>query len=272
MMSSRELRKEARESLKGNKAKAGGTYLIYLLVTIGITFVTAFLPGIGSLISSVITAGLLYGCITVLMRIKRKQDVSAGACVGEGFAMCLKIFCCNLWIGLELLLWSLLFIISVVLTSVGAEATPILSIVGLVLMVFTLIKLIEKSLRFSLVNYLVYDNQELSAKDIVKKSEEIMKENKNVGRIFDLNLSFLGWIILYYIGIAFTISLITSYSIGGYSLTNVLGLIGYIAILFSMIFFLAPYMQMANVCFYEEAIGNMNKNEESTEEVENPIM
>lgn len=267
MMSSRELKKEAKESLKGNKAKAGGTYLIYLLVTIGITFVTAFLQGIGSLISSIITAGLLYGCITVLMRIKRKQDVSAAACVGEGFEKCLKIFCCNLWVGLELLLWSILFIISIVVTSLGAEATPIFSIIGLVLMVFTLIKLIEKSLRFSLVNYLVYDNQELSARDVVKKSEEIMKQNKNVGRIFDLNLSFIGWFILYYIGIGFTITLMTSYSS-----TQVLGLIGYIVILFSFVFFLAPYIQMANVCFYEEAIGNMNKNEESTEEVENPIM
>ncbi len=69
------------------------------------------------------------------------------------------------------------------------------------------------------------DEKELSAKEVVAKSEELMKNNR--WRIFCLSLSFIGWAIL------------SVFTLG-------IGL-----------FFLIPYMQMALVAFYQECAGKL---------------
>lgn len=74
------------------------------------------------------------------------------------------------------------------------------------------------------------DNDELSAKDIVNKSEELMKDNR--WRLFCLGLSFIGWLIL------------SSFTFG----------IG--------ILFLLPYIQISFATFYEERAGLLKKSDE----------
>lgn len=73
MKNSKELKKEAKESLKGNYGKAAGMEMVFLVSTIIIILVTSFIPIIGFLISSILVVSLQYGCITVLMRMKRKE-------------------------------------------------------------------------------------------------------------------------------------------------------------------------------------------------------
>ena len=274
MMKASDFRREARESLRGHKGKAGGTYLIYLIVSDGISFVVGIIPLLGSIIGGVITAGILYGCVTVLMRIKRNQEVSAAACLEEGFGNCIKILCCNFWISIELLLWTILFVIAMLVFTFGIDNNIIVSIIGLVFLVFTLFKLIVKSLRFSLVNFLVYDNPNLRAKEIVNKSEEMMKVNKNVERLFTLNLSFVGWYILFYIGMyvaAYFFALGSMASLfGGNPLMGIIGIVGYVIVLFASVFFLVPYVQMANICFYEKLVGT-NEDDSINNVIDNAI-
>ena len=117
MMTSSELRKDARESLKGKRGKAGGTYLAYLLVSFLIGLVSAFIPLIGPIISALITAGILYGCVTVLMRIRRKEEVKAFDCVDEGFSKLGKVICSNLWVSLKLLPWVLMIVVAIILNA-----------------------------------------------------------------------------------------------------------------------------------------------------------
>ena len=259
MKSSEELKRDARESLRGNMGKAGGTYLVYMIATVGISFVLSWIPIVGTIAASLIAAGILYGCVAVLMKIKRNQEVSVLGCLEEGIKMFWKVFCCNLWVLLNVLLWSILFVISMSLFIYGISENALLAIGGLVLMIFSVFKLVIKSLSFSLVNFLIYDNKDLRAKDIVNKSEEIMKENGNVKSLFMLNLSFFGWLIVYYIG-ASVASLLME-------VQGVLGFISYIAVIAFGLFFLSPYMQMANICFYEELVGP-----KETIENEDPIM
>ncbi len=76
------------------------------------------------------------------------------------------------------------------------------------------------SYHLSMALYIQKDNPEMSATDCLKASKEMMEGNKY--RLFCLHLSFLGWILL---------SILT----------------------FGILFiFTAPYMQMAEVAFYED--------------------
>lgn len=241
MMKARELKKEAKESLKGNMGKAIGTYVVYFLASFAITFALAFIPIIGTLAASIIVYGVLYGCVVVLMKIKRNQEVSAFDCLKEGFPKCIKVLCCNFWIVIKLLPWVLLYVIAVILSSISPFTTGVLAIVGAVLLIVSLVMIIIRSLRYSLVNYVLFDNQEMTSKEIVNKSKELMENN--CGRLFGLGFSFIGWIILTYV-IMFV-----------FAMMGIIGMIiGYIVILLIMLY-LVPYTQMTFVCFYEELIN-----------------
>lgn len=327
MMKSKELRKEARESLKGNVGKAGGTYLVYMVFAFLLAFVigliSIIMPPIVNLILellvSLIIAGILYGCITVLMRIKRKEDVSAFSCISEGFARFWKVFACSFWICVKLLPWILMYVAAIVLSSMAlmsgatdnieqatlsgykyqlgmiedearleytnqkgmsaikgevlkpydewildteypakiaeleveieklenkekpVDLSGLYTMLSFVFMIVSIVMLIVRGLRYSLVHFILFDNPDIRARDIVNKSKDLMKGN--CGRIFGLGLSFAGWALLAVL------------------LVSITGIIGYIVVMFLLIFLLTPYMQMAMVCFYEELIG-ANKEEE----------
>ncbi len=83
-----------------------------------------------------------------------------------------------------------------------------------------------KGLLYALTYYIAYDNPEMSAKDAVQRSEDLMKGNR--GKLFVLQLSFIGW------GILACITL----GIG--------------------MFWLLPYMMVTLVCFYEALAGGNN--------------
>ena len=97
-----------------------------------------------------------------------------------------------LLIGIKLVLWSILFIIP-----------------GII-----------KSYEYSIIPYILADDDEISAKDAFKKAKEMMKGNK--WRLFKLNFSFIGWVLL----------CIPTLGIGT--------------------FFLLPYINAANAEFYVE--------------------
>ena len=88
--------------------------------------------------------------------------------------------------------------------------------------------MIIKSLLYTLAYYISYDNPELSSKECVLKSAELMKGNRS--KYFLLLLSLSGWAIL----AAFT------FGIG--------------------LLWLMPYMQIATVCFYEHLINPKTEN------------
>ena len=282
MMKASDFRKEARESLKGHKGKAGGTFLVYLFISFLLSLVLSFIPLIGPIFLYLLIPGILYGCITVLMRIKRTEDVSAFDCVGEGFSKFWKVFCANLWIFADIFVrGGLLYILGAVLMvssnsrsflddaysmegAVENNGVALLGIIGSIIVFVSMIIIIVRSLRYSLVNFLIFDNPDLKAKEIVNKSSELMKEN--CGRIFCLNLSFIGWMLLLFLSVYVSAILISAGTFamlfGGFSTMYLIGIIGYVVVGFISVFFLTPYMQMANICFYEELIGANKKEEE----------
>lgn len=85
-----------------------------------------------------------------------------------------------------------------------------------------------KGLYYALAQFIAFDNPDMTAKDIVQKSEDLMKGNR--AKLFVLNLSFIGWAIL----ACFTLGI---------------GML-----------WLMPYMIVSLVCFYEVLAGKNDKN------------
>lgn len=93
-----------------------------------------------------------------------------------------------------------------------------------------------KGLYYALAQFIAYDNPNMTGKEIVQKSEELMKGNR--GKLFILNLSFIGWAILA-------------------SLTLGIGML-----------WLLPYMTVTLVCFYEMLAGKDSNNTNNAVSVE----
>ena len=107
-------------------------------------------------------------------------------------------------------------------------------------------------LYYSLMNYVLYDNRESKAKDILKESERLMKKHR--WDFIKMNLSFAGWFIL---GVAFSVAIILS-------LYFFLNINSYFLIYISYIplIFLLPYTYTTTVCFYDNLLYNNPKPKE----------
>ena len=243
-MSTAELKAKAKENLKEKWGKAALIVLCYSLIICGINFTLAFLKNIGNYISIIIKIPLTYGFLVSFMKLKNGEDVKYTDFLTNGFenfGMTWRVYG-N--IILKLIVPTILIVVSIIIMGIGFFAaasvsifldpnsvnqslnSEILIMVGGILLVVSLIWEGIKSLNYSLVWYILKDNPEMSAKDIVKKSEMLMKNNK--WNIFYLQLTFIGWAILN----VFTFGIGTLW--------------------------LAPYIIITSICFYEKLLENNN--------------
>lgn len=195
MISASELRERARTSLSGNWGIAILSFLILIVINSALSF---------TYVGGLIVAGPLFLGLTIIyFDISRKNKPKIES-LFSGFSNFVNAFLLYVLQYIFIILWSLLFIIP-----------------GIV-----------KALSYSMAFFIMADNPEISGNDALKESMRMMDGNK--WRLFCLNFSFIGWIIL---------SCIT------------LG-IGFI--------FLLPYMLSANVEFYEDL------KKDSIPQIENP--
>lgn len=240
-----ELRKKAREALSGNWGKGVCITLAYLLITFIISFIMGLFEDnsaisfVLSIAEIVISIPLSFGLVISFLNLKRNEDTSAFAFLKNGFSrfskawgvcfqtiskMILPIIC----VIFGLFLMILLFVMS--------AKSWFFAIIGVALYIACLVYAVSRGLLYSLAYFIAYDNPDLSAKECVLKSEELMTGNR--GNLFLLELSFIGWMIL---GI-FTLG------------------IGYI--------WLIPYMQVALSCFYDELNTSTAKKVDGEVEIE----
>jgi uncharacterized membrane protein len=90
-------------------------------------------------------------------------------------------------------------------------------------------------LLYTLTTCIAYDNPNMTSLEVVNESARLMRGNR--GKVFLLDLSFIGWAIL------------TIFTLG----------IGYL--------WLLPYMEVALICFYEHLLGK-NENNDSDSNVD----
>ena len=152
-----ELKKQAKEALKGNWGIALLSMILYGII-VGVLSSIA----IGGLFIGVFTAGY----VAVFMALIRAQKAD----IGTLFSGCTSNFANNFIAGLLqsifIALWSLLLVIP-----------------GLV-----------KAYSYSMTFYILNDNPGMSGKDAITESRKMMAGHK--WELFMLHLSFLGWMLL----------------------------------------------------------------------------
>jgi uncharacterized membrane protein len=155
------LMKSARESLEGNWLLAVGVFVVYFLLTIGISY----MPFIGSFIQLIIAGPLILGMIIFVLSIARNKKASFeqlflgfqnfGTAIGAYLLMLLFI-----------ILWSLLLIIPGIIAA----------------------------LSYSMTFFIIADNKSIGPLEAIRKSKEMMKGYK--WKIVCLSFRFLGWSLL----------------------------------------------------------------------------
>lgn len=242
---SSELRAKAREKLTGKWGKAACISLAYLVIAFLIGFIqghvegNAFLNLIVSIIAFVIEVPLSFGLIYSFYKLFKDEETSAFDFCSLGFSNFGRAWGVTWQTILKMIVPVILMIISYVLiafsvslyvtssfsyiysgSTSGLGMAGLLSIVGIILLIFSVIWGITKYYYYALSYLIAMDNPEMTSKEAVEESKKLMNDNR--GKLFGLQISFIGWAIL------------ALFTLG----------IGYI--------WLIPYMQFAIICFYDK--------------------
>lgn len=239
-----EIRANARKSLTGKWGKGALVVLCYVLLMWVINFVLGLLSFVGQIASIVISVPISYGLVVSFMKLKRGEEVKYTDFLTEGFSKFGKAWgvCGNTILKMivpVILVFVFIFLLSfdfVKSTLPGSSGPSFLSVIAIIGYIASLIYAVVKGYLYSLTNYILYDNPNMTGKEIVEESARLMKGNR--WKFVWLSLTFIGWIILS----AFTL---------------------YIGLLWVI-----PYMSVASVCFYEALTGKDSK-EEVVVETEN---
>lgn len=184
MLYARDYRKSAWSKLSGN----WGTVVVsYLLVSLITSLASTLTFGVGGIL---VQGPLLVGFAALLILISRGNKAEATE-IFSGFKNFGTTLVAGILVPIFTALWTLLFFIP-----------------GIV-----------KSYSYSMTYYILNDNPDMTASEAITESRRIMDGNK--WRLFCLDFSFIGWMILS----VFTFGI--------------------------LIFWVAPYMQMARAEFYE---------------------
>ena len=249
MRAASDYRAEARANLAGKWGRAVLVTLIYMAVAWLLGFVGGLIPFIGTIIVYVVAIPLSYGMLASFIRLKRDNNFSYSSMFTDGINNFKNVWLVVFQTILKLIAPIILMVVAIVVIIIGVVlisaaaasssdasvalgiAGGFLAVIGYIMMAVASVWLYIKGLYYSLVYYILYDNPNMPAKEIVNLSESMMQGQR--ANYFVLQLSFIGWGIL----AAFTCG------------------IGYL--------FLAPYMQLATIAFYEDKLNgpvNLDKN------------
>ena len=258
-MISSDFRTEARKKLQGKWGKAVCIFLAYSVIFFLLGFIEGLFPDsmepIFSIISLVIEVPLAFGFIFAFVKLYNDENVKSFDFLSLGFSNFAKSWKISLQILVKMIVPIILVIISYALIVFGVFGSAnvalysssttagfgALTIIGFILLIVSMIWATTKSYYYQLSYLVAVDNSDLTAKEIVEKSAELMTGNR--AKLFFLQLSFIGWAILALIPFC----------------------IGYL--------WLAPYVQFSIIAFYKFVSAN-NSNVEAkvvTENNDNPI-
>ncbi|MCK8058640.1 MULTISPECIES: DUF975 family protein [unclassified Fusibacter] len=211
---SSDIKLEAKRKLAGNWGKAILVVVIYFAITMFMNFI----PLIGSIALIAISGPLALGIHSMILTLINDGDADIEN-MFDGFKDFGQAFLIGLLRWVFILLWSLLAFIPMIVFAVGASfGSASMIFFAFPLMILLSIPAMMAYYSYSMVFFVKINEPELTAMEVLSRSKEIMMGYKM--KLFLLNLSFIGWIIL------------ASLSFG----------IGYL--------WLTPYMFVANGVFY----------------------
>lgn len=182
-MTTQQFRAQARESIRGKWNSLALIWFVYVIISSAVAY-----TAIGALI---VLGPFSVALAMISIRVIRNEQFELKN-LFDGFYNFMNSFLLGLVNTIFIALWSLLFIVP-----------------GII-----------KSLSYSMSYYVMAENPEISQENARQESIKMMEGNKM--RLFCLNFSFIGWILL---------SILT------------FGI---------LLFWVLPYMQAANAAFYEE--------------------
>ena len=157
MLPNRQIKVEAKAALSGNWGIAIGIWVVYLVLGAAIAF---------TFIGPIILSGVLaFGVMAAYLTLVRTKSTSFET-LFSGFSNFGTTCVVGILQTIFLTLWSLLFIIP-----------------GIV-----------KTYSYSMTYYILRDNPNLSASEAITESRRMMNGYK--GKLFCLDLSFIGWFLL----------------------------------------------------------------------------
>lgn len=232
-MVSSDFRKDARDKLFGKWGKVALISLAYFVFFYIIALLekrtTGFTNSVVSILSSLISTPLIFGLTVCFVKLFNGEDVKWYDFFSFGFDNFGKAWGIAILTALRLLLPVILSVISIVIMMGGGffaygspDAMPLMIIIGVILYFASLIWLIVESYSYELTYMIAAENPEMSSKDVVVRSKELMKNHRF--KFFCLEFSFIGWAIL----------AILSLGIG--------------------MIWLIPYIQFAKISFYKNLI------------------
>lgn len=242
-----------------------------ILTGIANQFGSTILKLIFSIAIYAITVPLSYGVIASFIKVSRGESISSFDFVNDGMKSFKKVWAVFGRTVLKLLLPAVLMIIAYIacivpgivrifLSSSGGEVPSYLgtfNIIALFLAIVATVFYIIKSLLYALTSYILYDNPELTGKEIVNESARMMKGYR--GKYFLLSLYLVTIIVVLYILISLISVFLNSI---------IIAILGSILVIIATVA-LVPYAFAIQVAFYnllrKELDGNINP-EKTTEE------
>ncbi len=251
-MNSSDFRKEARNRLNGKWGKAVGIVLCFILVSIVFEIVEQYAADsiklFVSLIEFLIDIPLSFGLISTFIKLYEEQETTPFGFLSDGFNNFGKSWGIAFYTFIKLIVPFILMIVAIFiiiggaiggfagLSSISLIEDPnelfstfsasfgLMALVGIVLYLAAVIWFTCETYYYSLAMMIGAKNENLTSKECVEKSKELMKGNR--AKYFWLQLSFIGWAIL-----------------------GVLSLgIGFL--------WLTPYMHIASIAFYKHLEGD----------------
>lgn len=169
-MNRAELKAAAKAQIKGNI----GMLFVCFLIVLGISLACAFIPVAGGIASFLVSPPLSVGMCLIYLGLTEGKKAEVGT-MFQGFQVFGKSIWLSVLVAVFTFLWALLFYIP-----------------GII-----------KALSYSMSYYVLADNPEMTAREALRESKEIMKGHK--WELFVLELSFILWMILglFTLGIAY---------------------------------------------------------------------
>ncbi len=224
-MTASQIRAEARKKLASKWGKSALITFLFCVLTYVFAFVLELLPMIGSLVWTVISAPLSYGFLISMFKLNDDNEIGYIDFLNNGFLHFGKVWSVVLYTALKLILPIILVVISAFIFAYGSISENLsLILIGIILYCISLIYAIIKQYTYKFALFVLYDNPDIGGKEAVEKSAELMQGK--VWSLFCLDLSFIGW------------SLLSIFTFG-------IGL-----------FWLLPYLQIAEINFYRNLTGN----------------
>lgn len=240
-MVSSEFRKEAREKLTGKWGKVVCISLLYFALSFIITLLEertlGFANTVVTILGLLIEIPLGFGLVTCFVKLFNGEDVKFYDFLSFGFDQFGKSWGISLRIVLKLIFPIIMILASTFVVTVGSMLLSnailfsywygtainvgyvIITILGVITLIYSYIYMITRAYYYDLAYIIAAENPKMTSKEAVSRSSRLMFKHR--WKLFVLQLSFIGWIIL----------AILTLGIG--------------------VLWIAPYMHFAKISFYK---------------------